>query len=94
MPPNIVPRSPLRDAPSPLNAFYRFWTAKESILKADGRGLGIPLHSLDLSRSMILTLDNTTWAVHELPLFDDYACHYCTVHSDPPPAVELHEISF
>ena len=82
----------IHQAPSPLHAFYRFWTAKESILKADGRGLGIPLQSLDLSRSMTLPLDNTTWDVHELPLFDDYACHYCTVHADPPPTVELHEI--
>jgi 4'-phosphopantetheinyl transferase len=79
-------------APSPLHAFYRFWTAKESILKADGRGLGIPLQSIDLSHSMIVTLDKNTWAVHELPLFDGYACAWCTVHSDPPPTIRLHEI--
>lgn len=83
----------IRDAPSPLHAFYRFWTAKESILKADGRGLGIPLQSIDLSASMIVTLDNTTWAVHELPLFDGYACAWCTVDSDPPPTIALHEIT-
>ncbi|HEV2478482.1 MAG TPA: 4'-phosphopantetheinyl transferase superfamily protein [Puia sp.] len=80
-------------APSPLQAFYRFWTGKESILKADGRGLGIPLQSIDLSHSMIVTLDNTTWAVHELPLFDGYACAWSTIHSDPPPTIELHEIT-
>jgi|SRR6185312_16096975 len=83
----------IRQAPSPLHAFYRFWTAKESILKADGRGLGIPLQSIDLSGSMVVTLDDTTWAVHELPLFDGYACAWCTVHSDPPPAIELHEVT-
>lgn len=82
----------IRDAPSPLHAFYRFWTAKESILKADGRGLGIPLQSIDLSASMTVALDNTTWAVHELPLFDGYACAWCTVHSDPPPSIQLHEV--
>ena len=84
----------IRHASSPLHAFYRFWTAKESILKADGRGLGIPLQSIDLSQSTIVTLDNTTWAVHELPLFDGYACAWCTVHSDPPPGIELQEIRF
>lgn len=83
----------IRNAPSPLHAFYRFWTAKESILKADGRGLGIPLTSIDLSDSGIIALDGTTWAIHELPLFDGYACHYCTIDSDPPPSVELHEIT-
>ena len=83
----------IRNAPSPLHAFYRFWTAKESILKADGRGLGIPLQSIDLSGSMIVALDNTTWAVHELPVFDNYACAWCTVHSEQPPTVEVHEIT-
>lgn len=42
----------IRQAPSPLEAFYRFWTAKESIIKADGRGLGIPLGEIDLSAAI------------------------------------------
>ena len=25
---------------------------------------------------MTLTLDGATWSIHELPLFDNYACHY------------------
>ncbi len=75
--------------PTPLNAFYRFWTAKESILKADGRGLGIPLQSLDLSKSMTPNLDGVTWSVHQLPLFDNYACHYTIeLQRDPQPDPE------
>ena len=86
----------IHNAPAPLHTFYRFWTAKESILKADGRGLGIPLQSIDLSRSMNITLDDTPWAVHELPLFEGYACHYAIEWpspDDPPPAIELHELT-
>ena len=88
----------IRNAPSPLTAFYRFWTAKESILKADGRGLGIPLQSLDLSKTMTLTLDGATWSVHELPLFDNYACHYAIelqreLEPPLPPTIELHELT-
>jgi 4'-phosphopantetheinyl transferase len=79
--------------PTPLNAFYRFWTAKESVLKADGRGLGMPLGSLDLSETMTLTVDDVRWSVHELPLFDNYACHYCTTYSEEPPAIELHDLT-
>jgi 4'-phosphopantetheinyl transferase len=81
----------IRHDPTPLNAFYRFWTAKESILKADGRGLGIPLQSLDLSETMTLTVDGARWSVHELPLFDNYACH-CAITGENPPTIELHEI--
>jgi 4'-phosphopantetheinyl transferase len=87
--------------PTPLDAFYRFWTAKESILKADGRGLGIPLQSLDLSETMTITLDGARWSVHELPLFENYAGHYCiqlpaSQFAEPliPPTIELHEMSF
>jgi 4'-phosphopantetheinyl transferase len=32
----------------PLLAFYHYWTAKESLIKADGRGLGIALDSLEI----------------------------------------------
>lgn len=85
----------IQNAPSPIDAFYRFWTAKESIIKADGRGLGIPLQSLDLSRSMTITFEDTAWSVHELPLFDNYACHYTieTPIPDIPPTIDLHEIT-
>ena len=86
--------SAIQRHPTPLNAFYRFWTAKESILKADGRGLGIPLQSLDLSKTMTLTVDGARWSVHELPLFDNYACHYAIQQTDDlPPTIELHEIT-
>lgn len=89
----------IRGSDSPLTAFYRFWTAKESLTKADGRGLGIPLQEVDLSLSTDLTptdipgpgirpdilLDGRRWSIHELPLFAGYACHYAV--ETPPPSV-------
>lgn len=82
----------IRQAPDPLIAFYRFWTAKESLIKADGRGLEIPLRSLDLSETATCWLDGVRWSVHELPLFEGYACHY-TVAGGDPPTIELHEVT-
>ena len=32
-----------------LEAFYSLWTGKESFTKADGRGLSIPLHEVELA---------------------------------------------
>ena len=86
----------IQTAPSPIAAFYHFWTAKESIIKADGRGLGIPLQQLDLTNPNPICLDDGCWSVHNLPFFDGYACHMALEDHNPdspPPAIELRELS-
>ena len=47
----------IRSAPDPAAGFFRFWTAKESLIKADGRGLNIPLQEIDLSGIAALAPD-------------------------------------
>jgi 4'-phosphopantetheinyl transferase len=86
----------IQTAPSPIDAFFHFWTAKESLIKADGRGLGIPLQELDLSKPNPIHLDGSCWSVHNLPFFDGYACHMALedrTPDAPPPAIELHELT-
>ncbi len=79
----------IQTAPTPLDAFYHFWTAKESLIKADGRGLEIPLQQLDLSETTTITLDGNRWSVFHLPFFDGYACHY-TIEGEHPFAPDIH----
>ncbi len=78
----------IRRSPTPVNTFYQFWTAKESIIKADGRGLGIPLQDLDICKNRTIILDTTYWTIHDLALFPDYACHIAveTTAQTPQPA--------
>jgi 4'-phosphopantetheinyl transferase len=86
----------IQTAPSSMTAFYHFWTAKESLIKADGRGLGIPLQELDLTKSNPIHLDGSRWSVHDLPFFDGYACHMAIedpTPDAPPPAIELRELA-
>ena len=64
-------------APAPNLEFLRFWTQKESAIKADGRGLNLPLHELEVQHSQ-LTIDTTTWHLKEVNLAKDYVCHLAT----------------
>jgi 4'-phosphopantetheinyl transferase len=85
----------IHTAPSPMAAFFHFWTAKESLIKADGRGLDIPLQELDLTKPNPIRLNGSRWSIHNLPLFDDYACHMAIEDAPPdtlPPAIELHDL--
>ncbi|MDO7888079.1 4'-phosphopantetheinyl transferase family protein [Hymenobacter cheonanensis] len=54
--------------------FYTYWTQKESIVKADGRGLVIPLEEI-IVRNNEAKIANTTWYLKKLKLAEDYVVH-------------------
>jgi 4'-phosphopantetheinyl transferase len=97
----------IRSDPDPTAGFFRFWTAKESLIKADGRGLNIPLQEIDLSGiaalpqdgvggNHTLALDGVWWSIRPIPRFVGYASHL-TIESSlapsPLPPVEFHELT-
>lgn len=65
----------IQKSEEPLRAFYHFWTAKESILKADGRGLNLPLADLTIDNSQEIVLYGCRWSIKNIPFFINYACH-------------------
>jgi len=62
-------------AEAPLQLFYHFWTAKESLSKADGRGLNLPLAGLVIEKNTTIQVDQRSWNIREIKAFPGYACH-------------------
>jgi 4'-phosphopantetheinyl transferase len=58
----------------PGAAFYRFWTRKEAVIKADGRGLQIPLQSFEVIHDVI-EVNGCTWYLHPVTISDGYIAH-------------------
>jgi 4'-phosphopantetheinyl transferase len=65
----------IRDSVAPTEKFYQFWTAKESIIKADGRGMNIPLQRVDVNAAQTVLLDGRVWNLYQITQFEGYACH-------------------
>ncbi len=57
---------------SPNRAFFNYWTIKESVIKADSRGLSIPLQELHVYNNQVF-YDSSTWYLHPL----DFDKEYC-----------------
>jgi 4'-phosphopantetheinyl transferase len=67
------------DGETSLLTFYKYWTIKEAILKADGRGICGSLPSLDVTQHPIVMLDQQHWHVAEIAEFANYICHVASV---------------
>lgn len=65
-------------APDPMCEFYRYWTMKESFIKADGRGLSLePVRVITKGMSAQEEGKDTVWHFHPLDLHQDYQVHLC-----------------
>ena len=71
-----------------LAQFYRYWTKKEAVMKADGRGMHIPLQSFEVLADEA-SVDTNKWYLQELYIHDSYSAHIATsVKTDHDNAIE------
>ena len=62
--------------------FYGIWVRKESVIKADGRGLSYPLNEMDVTKEVVI-VQNFTWYLTALDHWLGYAVSLATSHLRP-----------
>jgi 4'-phosphopantetheinyl transferase len=71
----------IRSSNDPLREFFRFWAIKESIIKADGRGLSVPLKEIEISGD--IAYYEAKWYLKELQ-FNEHYCAHLAVNIENP----------
>lgn len=67
----------IKEASNPQQAFFEYWTIKESVIKADGKGLSIPLSEIHIYPDHA-TQSTQTWYLKRLFIDDTVAaCMAC-----------------
>jgi len=80
----------INNANYPVKEFFKYWTIKESVIKADGRGFSIPLDELEVKNN-IVEYDDKSWFVQELEINSDYSAALATNQLSE---FKIHEINF
>ncbi|AUP80253.1 4'-phosphopantetheinyl transferase family protein [Flavivirga eckloniae] len=56
------------------NSFFTYWTQKESVIKADGMGLSVPLRSFEIINDRA-NINGQYFFLKEIKLNDNYICY-------------------
>ena len=80
------------EADDPLRKFFTYWTIKESVIKADGKGLSIPLQDIEIRDGFVITGNVYTWYTHSLDIDLQYCATLATEGPVEPAGINLVEM--
>jgi 4'-phosphopantetheinyl transferase len=67
--------------------FFRMWTFKEAVIKADGRGVGLDLTRVS-SLGSVAEVEGARWHVRRIPLHEGYDAHLACDRDDIALAID------
>ncbi len=73
-----------------FNLFYSLWTKKEAVIKANGKGLNIPLNEVEVNEETAVC-ENETWKLRQIFLNSQYSCHLAYKDANE---IYLNELTF
>lgn len=88
---NDVQWGTIHRSADPFTTFFKYWCMKESVIKADGRGLSIPLTELVIDQDQV-EYDNNHWFLKSFELPDDHVG--CLASSSLIHTAELESVKF
>ncbi len=65
----------INNSPNPIRTFFDYWTIKESVIKADGRGMSVSLSDIRITKNQSAHLESKEWFLTKLN-FMDHASSY------------------
>ncbi|QHI36085.1 4'-phosphopantetheinyl transferase sfp [Kordia antarctica] len=80
----------IHSSKTPIKTFYKYWTIKESVIKADGRGFYIPLEELEVENNTV-QVDDKRWFINNFALAEGYSTALAT---NKEVSFKMHELDF
>lgn len=85
------------DEENRLELFFRYWTLKESYMKATGLGLKLPLNEFQIvmekEASVIQSANSLSYGFHEFSEISGYSCAVCTAGAACDAELKIVELS-
>jgi 4'-phosphopantetheinyl transferase len=67
----------IKGSKNPVNEFFRMWSIKESVIKADSKGLDIPLKEISILEDRAACYEQV-WNLKRIDIDKNYACYIAT----------------